>query len=291
MGLLLGLDPLDDVLPSFRENFGGYLVPHRGGKPEELPFDALLAAQLPRGDTSAGVESGRVAHAASPPIRQVSESAQPRVGPSDATSPHAKPAVRDAIDNGLNMGLNFAAAYFNMSATGTPAVVRTEAVQGKTQVRWIDGLGPYHPAYGLTSNYLVVATSPQAVRNFAAREAAGKALPVMRRAGEQPQTRHVPVAIAELANRYFPTENQVLFIDTAALRRFLHGTGPNFSNTRCRIRSITPDHAQKTLTRFLDVAGLFDTVFAAGRLGNGTFRIVLGGVVEGATVPEAAAAR
>jgi hypothetical protein len=94
-----------------------------------------------------------------------------------------------------------------------------------------------------------------------------------------------------LAKRYFPTENQVLFVDTAAVRRFLNAHGVQLLEHAIRVRSITPDHAQKALTRFLDVAGLFDTVFAAGRLGNGSFRVVLGGVVEGPTVPEAAAAR
>jgi hypothetical protein len=185
------------------------------------------------------------------------------------------------------MGFNFAAAYFNMSATGTPAVVRTEEGPGKgSRVRWIDGLGPYRPAYGLTSRYLVLATSPQTVRNFAAREADDNASP----AGHAGRVR-VSSAIEGLAKRYFPTENQVLFIDTAAIRRFLHAHGPELIQHATRVHTMTPAHAEATLAKFLDVADLFDTVFAAARLGDGSARVVIGGIVNGPATSEAAAVR
>jgi hypothetical protein len=60
----------------------------------------------------------------------------------------------------------------------------------------------------------------------------------------------------------------LLFIDTAAIRRFLHAHGPQLIQHAIRVRSITSEHAEKTLAKFLDVAGLFDTVFAAARLGG-----------------------
>ncbi|HUE15367.1 MAG TPA: hypothetical protein VMR25_14460 [Planctomycetaceae bacterium] len=265
-GLLLGLDLVDDVLPSFRENFGGYLAPRQGAKPEELPFEGLLAAELPSTESSGA----------------------PR-GPA-STSSRPRPSARDAIDNALNTGFNFAAAYFNMSSTGTPAVVRTESEQARgTRVRWIDGLGPYRPAYGLTSRYLVLATSPQAVRNLAVREATDTAQPAGQVAGGS--TRRVPASIETIAKRYFPTENQLLFIDTAAIRRFLHAHGPQLIQHAIRVRSITSEHAEKTLAKFLDVAGLFDTVFAAARLGDGSARVVIGGIVNGPATSEAASAR
>jgi len=267
-GLLLGLDPLDDVLPSFRENWGGYLGPRPGAKPEELPFDGLLAAELPRAESSvskAGSDSGQA--------KPAPNSGDAR-GPSAANSaaPRTVSAVRDAIDNGLNTGFNFAAAYFNMSSTGRPAVVRTESDRG-TRVRWIDSLGPYRPAYGLTSRFLVLATSPQAVRDFATKEVSG------REGGAASHRR--PPAIEALATCYFPTENQILFVDTAAIRRFLHEHGPQLIQHAIRVHSINSEHAENTLAKFLDVAGLFDTVFAAGRLGDGSARVVIGGIVNG----------
>ncbi|HEV3002946.1 MAG TPA: hypothetical protein VGX78_00725, partial [Pirellulales bacterium] len=109
-GLLLGLDPFEDVLPAFRENFGAYLVPRKESKPDELPLDGLVAAELPPADTTI---------------------------PSKPASPTSDrpPTFRESLDNGLNIGLNLAAAYFNMSATGKPAIVRTES-NGPTRTRW-----------------------------------------------------------------------------------------------------------------------------------------------------------
>ncbi|HEV8002829.1 MAG TPA: hypothetical protein VGP63_23285, partial [Planctomycetaceae bacterium] len=38
--------------------------------------------------------------------------------------------------------------------------------------------------------------------------------------------------------------------------------------------------ANEVLTHFLDVASLFDSVFAAGRVGEGSARLVVGGVIQ-----------
>ncbi len=153
-----------------------------------------------------------------------------------------------------------------MSSTGKPAVVRTELSRG-TRIRWIESIGPYEPAFGMTSRYLVLGTSPDAVRNFA-------------KAETLPAPRGAPAAIDRLAQRYFPTENQILFIDTAAIRQFLARHGGELMQHAVRCRSISLERAKETLSDFLDVAGLFDVVFAAGRLGDGTARLVVGGVAE-----------
>jgi hypothetical protein len=247
-GLLLGLDPFEDVLPAFRENFGAYLVPRKDSKPDELPLEGVVAAELPPAEA---IISSRTLPATS----------------------ERQPSFRDALDNGLNIGLNLGAAYFNMRATGKPAVVRTES-SGPARTRWIDSLGPYQPAYSLTSRFLVFATSPQAVRRFLTREASNTS-------GESPP------AIAALAKRYFPTENQVIYIDTAAIRRFLVGHGQQLVQHATRVRSISSGAANEVLTHFLDVASLFDSVFAAGRVGEGSARLVVGGVIQTESVAKA----
>jgi hypothetical protein len=256
-GLLLGLDPFEDVLPAFRENFGGYIAPRKDSKPDELPLDGVIGAELPPPDTT-------IAPHGSPAVPANSNSAAER-----------PPSFRDALDNGLNIGLNLAAAYFNMHSTGKPAVVRTENT-GSTRTRWIDSLGPYKPAYSLTSRFLVLATSPQAVRDFISREAAS-------------QSRTVPPSIESLAKRYFPQENQVIYIDTAGIRRFLIEHGQQLVQHASRVRSISPADANEILTHFLDVASLFDVVFAAGRIGEGSARLVVGGVIHPDPVAKASA--
>jgi hypothetical protein len=255
-GLLLGLDPFEDVLPAFRENWGAYLVPRKDAKPEELPLDGVIGLELPHPEAAVPARAGDAAstHAAS-----TSASGAPSSGA-------GSPSFRDALDNGLNIGFNLGAAYFNTRATGKPAVVRTETA-GPAHTRWIDSLGPYQPAYSLTSRFLVFATSPQAIRSFIARETST-------RAGT------VPPAISILAKKYFPQENQVIYIDTAAIRRLLAEHGQQLIRHATRVRSIRPEDANEALSHFLDVASLFDAVFAAGRVGEGQARLVLGGVIQ-----------
>ena len=276
-GVLLGLDLIDDVLPSFRENIGGYLVPRSAMKPDELPFDGLFAAELPSQDASTDNR----------PAADHPNPTGSKMPSSERASSHAKPTVRDAIDNGLNMTLNAAAAYFNMRSNGDTAVVRTEDdAQHGTHLRWLDGLGPYQPAYAMTSHYLVLSTSPQAAKNFAKRESDGQARQAAQNAGW-----HGPPGIAELAARYFPKENQILYIDTAAMRRFLDSHGKQLIEHAVRVGSIPPAHAEKALAKFMDVTGLFDAVFVAARLGDGSARLVIGGIVNVPATAETAAAR
>jgi|HubBroStandDraft_6_1064221.scaffolds.fasta_scaffold53511_3 hypothetical protein len=260
-GLLLGLDPFEDVLPAFRENFGAYLVPRKDAKPDDLPIDGLVAAELPPVETTISPRAGFTPTAGSSATSNV--------------TPERPPTFRDALDNGLNIGLNLAAAYFNMGATGKPAIVRTES-RGPTRTRWVDSLGPYQPAYSLTSRFLVLATSPQEVRHFISREGASA-----------PGT--IPPAIEALAKRYFPKENQVLYVDTAGIRRFLVEHGQQLVQHAARVRSISSADANEVLTHFLDVASLFDSVFAAGRIGEGSARLVVGGVIQPESVAKAAA--
>jgi hypothetical protein len=92
-----------------------------------------------------------------------------------------------------------------------------------------------------------------------------------------------------LAKRYFPKENQVLYIDTAGIRRFLVEHGQQLVQHAARVRSISSADANEVLTHFLDVATLFDSVFAAGRIGEGSARLVVGGVIQPESVAKAAA--
>jgi hypothetical protein len=271
-GVLLGLDLIDDILPAFRENIGGYLAPRSGAKPDELPFDGLFAAELPSNEAPSDGQAATPDH--------------PNPAGTKETVSSPRPTVRDAIDNGLNMTLNAAAAYFNMRSNGTPAVVRTEDKLAKgTHLRWLEGLGPYQPAYGMTSHYLVLSTSPQAVKNFAKREADNDA-----RTAGHPSSGKGSLGIAELAKQYFPKENQILYVDTAAVRRFLESHGKQLIEHAVRVGSIPPTHAEKALAKFMDVTGLFDAVFVAARLGDGSARIVIGGVVNVPGHSETAAA-
>ena len=72
----------------------------------------------------------------------------------------------------------------------------------------------------------------------------------------------------------------MIYIDTAAIRRFLVEHGQQLVQHATRVRSISSGSANEVLTHFLDVASVFDSVFAAGRIGEGSARLVVGGVIQ-----------
>jgi hypothetical protein len=74
------------------------------------------------------------------------------------------------------------------------------------------------------------------------------------------------------------------------MRQFLETHGKQLIEHAVRVGSIPPAHAEKALAKFMDVTGLFDAVFVAARLGDGSARIVIGGVVHVPVHSETAAA-
>ncbi len=279
-GLLLGFDLFDNIVPLIRGNVGGYLVPRYGTKPGELPFEGLVAAELSERPPAASAKVG---------VQQsVRESVAVAANPSSA-----QPTAREAIENALNAGFNYLAARFNVTAKGAPAIVRTESTQNAgTQIRWVDGLKACQPAYAQTPRFLLLATNPQLVRNFVAREAANKTDSAPNHGKQGGAVRsETSNSIQVLARRYFPTENQVLYIDAAAIRRMIAAHRAELVQYASSTHLISPAAADESLSQCLDIAGVVDKVFAAMRLGDGTARVVIGGIVNGPTPSESAATR
>jgi hypothetical protein len=163
-GLLLGRDLFDDILPAFGPNVGGYAVARQADKPmivDEFPLEGLIAFNVP--NLSANT-SGSV-------------------------------SICDALDNALNTGLNVAAAYANSTQAKSPAVVRSEAGSG-TILRWIEEVAGYRPTYALSSDNVVISTTPDMVRKFMEMKPA-----------EFERTSH----LGRVLTKYFPDENQVSF--------------------------------------------------------------------------------
>jgi hypothetical protein len=292
-GLLLGYDLFDNIVPLIRGNVGGYLVPRYGAKPGELPFEGLVAAELSERPPAAPAKVG---------IPQPGQpSATKDINPKTHREPVAvtanpsldQPTAREAIENALNTGLNYLAARFNMTAKGAPAIVRTEFAQNAgTQIRWVDGLKACQPAYAQTPRFLLLATNPQLVRNFVARQATNttNSSPNHDEQGRAVRS-EASNSIQVLARRYFPTENQVLYIDAAAIRRMIAAHRAELVQYASSTCLISPAAADESLSQCLDIAGVVDKVFAAMRLGDGTARIVIGGIVNGPTPSESAATR
>ncbi len=243
-GLLLGLDLFDDVLPGLQPNWGGYLIPRTESadeaSPATIPLEGLVAFEI-----------------------------------SSKPAAEEKAALRDALDNGLNTGMNLISAYFNTRGSKTPAIVRTVEQPGSV-VRWIEGIPGYRPAYVLTKNHLAFASSPELAKQFNDSYV------------EQAQ----PHAVFDRCrNVYFPQENQISFIDVAALRKLLEQYRTRLVAKAAEANAISTQDCEERLSRLLDVAALVDSAFVAGHIDTDSLRLVIGGVVESTPVTKAEPAR
>ena len=139
-GLLLGLDPLADVLPALGPNWLAYCVSRSSAETNDFPVDALVALDLRPEESEA---------ASAPPQ------------PGDAP----RPSLQDSLDNALLTGLNLLAAEHNSRTTGPVAVLRHKAVAEGT-IRWAEPVSRFRPAYAVSNNHLLVASSPELCEQF-----------------------------------------------------------------------------------------------------------------------------
>jgi hypothetical protein len=237
-GLLLGRDLFDDVLPKL-ESCGAYVVarPNReapGQPPPGLPLEALAVFTLPSSTAT-------------------------------ADDPSAVPDLRASLENALNTGLNVLAAAQNAKGSETVAAVRTSEREG-LRLRWIEGAGPHQPAYGLTATHLILASSPQLIRDF-----------------EQPPRAPSP-SYEHVAQQYFAGENQVLFVNLARISQFLGDQRESLTRQTAASHGVSEPEAAQRLQRINELLQLLDAGFIAGHLHEDSLRIVVGGVV----VPPAA---
>ena len=139
-GLLLGLDPLTDVLPALGPNWLAFSVSRSSAETNDFPVDALIALDL---------------------RPEESEAASGRPEPDGVP----RPSLQDSIDNALLTGLNLLAAEHNSRTTGPVAVLRHKAVAEGT-IRWAEPVSRFRPAYAVSNNFLLLASSPELCEQF-----------------------------------------------------------------------------------------------------------------------------
>jgi hypothetical protein len=138
-GLLLGLDPLTDLLPALGPNWLAYCVPRSAAEAHDFPVDALIALDLQPDESPAA--------------------ARPEPGETP------RPSMQDSLDNALLTGLNLLAAEHNSRTSGPVAVLRHHAVAEGT-IRWAAPVSRFRPAYAVSNNFLLVASSPELCEQF-----------------------------------------------------------------------------------------------------------------------------
>jgi hypothetical protein len=226
-GLLLGMDLFQDVLPKFRSNWGMYVVAREPLEEGALPVEGLLALELP----------------------PVAEDEKPIT-------------LRKALENALSTGFTFLAAMHNSNAPQKPALVKSET-QADVSVHWIESLGPYRPAYSLSNEYLIFASSPAVVTEFLSPD----------------QPKLTDSRVFQLwSERDEPPKGQVLFINWQAIREFLSKNRPFLLDQAVQSHALPREEAEKRFQRLADVLEVLDAVYVGVQILPDQIRLTAGGI-------------
>ena len=246
-GFLLGSDLLTDILPALPADFGGYIVPRTELELTAAPVEGLLAVALP-------------------PVTTLGSSDSPKSEPPQSP----KPSVRAAIDNGLRSTISMIAAVHNATSESEATI---EAIdEAGSQVHWINGLGTVSPAYAITPNYFLIASSPQLIRNFLSQSPAN--------------TWGADDRLQQLKSTAFSDASQLIALNGQLAAAFIREHHDFLIKQVATFHRLKPEEATKRLDRILEWIQLSDRVVLAATLHPDHVKLVLLLDVTNAAVPQ-----
>ncbi len=222
---LLGRELFAEVLPHFHPNLGGAIVPSTALNEQSAPVDAVLAWEFS--------------------------------APQNETATAEQPTLRESLDSGLSALLNFSAMSHNGQNPESAAVIRRTLHEGSV-IRWLEGLSPYRPAFGVLERHLLVATSPQLISAFQI-QSAEKSL------ATEP-------LFSTVRSRHFADQTQWLFVNAFVVRQFVNDNREPLSRQLAYWRKIEVSKADKHLDRLTEMLSPFDVAFSAIKLSAGEVR-------------------
>tara|TARA_R110002072_G_scaffold303099_1_gene493481 strand:+ start:202574 stop:204403 length:1830 start_codon:yes stop_codon:yes gene_type:complete len=136
-GLLLGLDPVADILPAVGPSWIFSIQPRDSKVSTSFPVDAVFAIEM-----------------------KSAERQHPTGNDEEPVSPEA------ALENSLQSGLGVLAVVHNVHATGQRvSIVKQRRVNGAT-IHFADPVAFFQPAFMIADGYLVLATTPELCESF-----------------------------------------------------------------------------------------------------------------------------
>jgi hypothetical protein len=222
---LLGRDLFDEVLRHFHPQLGGAIVPNQTLNDQSAPVDALLAWEF--------------------------------MTPSDDAAVAERPTLRESLDSGLSALLNFMAMSHNSQNPESSAIIRRTLNDGSV-IRWLEGISPYRPAFGVLDRQLLVATNPRLISEFAS----------------QPTSKSLvmePLFVTTRA-RHFADRPQWLFLNVSLARQFVKENREPLSRQLATWRKTEATNAGKHLDRLAEMLTPFDVAFSAIKLSAGEVR-------------------
>lgn len=231
IGLLGGLDPVTEFSKSLGPNILFYSVPRKALSFDAISFDGLVALQL------------------SPPGQQ--------------TAGANKSQYQAALENVANFMMNSILTHHNaeLKNDDSPSVLKMEEHE-LFQMRWIDRLGPYQPAYGINDQQIVFASSPELVREFFTlkSEESLAALPLFQTWKET----------------FFQEEKQLCFLNISSIRAFIDQNSAFLAEQLAQGQGGDIEKGRKKLSGLKSLLQSFDGLFFAAGLQKTQVRIIMG---------------
>ncbi|QDU13426.1 hypothetical protein CA11_12090 [Gimesia maris] len=230
-GLLGGLDPITEVSKALGPSVLFYSVPRKTLSFDAISFDGLVAMQLTTADTEPGTTD--------------------------------KSKYQSALENVANFLMNSMLSHHNAEAApGHQTSILKIEDHEQYHMRWIESLGPYRPAYGINDRQLVVASSPELVREFFTlkSEESLAALPLFQSWKET----------------FFREEKQLCFLNIASIRAFIEQNSDFLAEQLSKGHGGNLEKGKKKLAGLKSLLQSFDGLFFAAGLQKTQVRVIFG---------------
>ena len=230
-GLLGGLAPVTEVSKALGPSVLFYSVPRKTLSFDAISFDGLVAMQLTTADTEPGTTD--------------------------------KSKYQSALENVANFLMNSMLSHHNAEAASRhqTSILKIEDHE-QYHMRWIESLGPYRPAYGINERQLVVASSPELVREFFTlkSEESLAALPLFQSWKET----------------FFREEKQLCFLNIASIRAFIEQNSDFLAEQLSKGHGGNLEKGKKKLAGLKSLLQSFDGLFFAAGLQKTQVRVIFG---------------
>lgn len=231
IGLLGGLDPVTELSKTLGPHILFYSVPRKELSFDSIPFDGLVALQLSTSDLPAGATN--------------------------------KSRSRFALENVANYLMNSMITHYNAEEAhiDNPSTFKSED-HDLYKMRWIEGMGPYQPAYGINEQQLVFASSPELIKEFFTlkSEESLAALPVFHTWKET----------------FFREEKQLCFFNITSIRAFIDQNSDFLAQQFAKGQGGDLEKGQKKLSGLKSLLQSFDGFFFAAGFQKSQVRVILG---------------
>ncbi|QDV49258.1 DUF3352 domain-containing protein [Gimesia fumaroli] len=231
VGLLGGLDPVTEFAKALGPNVLFYSVPRKELSFDAISFDGLVALQITNPD-------------------------QPAIGAD-------KSQYQTALENVANFLMNSMLAHHNahLKQDTSASILKIEDHE-LFQMRWIDSIGPYRPAYGINEQQIVFASSPELVKEFFTlkSEESLAALPLFQTWKET----------------FFQQEKQLCFLNISSIRAFIDQNSDFLAKQLAQGQDGDIEKGRKKLSGLKGLLQSFDGLFLAAGLQKTQVRIIMG---------------